>query len=202
MNRTSPAPRAHVTLPSAAGEPNAVASGDGLLVVMGVSSAIADGRPVISTTRDLTTWTRRELGWEGSLGPAVIDGDDIFAAGTMVDQDGDILFRGVAVFSPNAGRRWVRLPLTAPPGSTFAGLSMDGPVITVGSRENPQLQALPGAWYSRLGVDWTRIRGVPSSVLGSVTDFAAFPDRPGGIAVGGTSEMGDESAIWVIQSGG
>jgi hypothetical protein len=191
-----------VPLPRAAGDPNAVASGEGLLVVMGVSSAIADGRPVITTTRDLTTWTRRELPFEGSLGPAVIDGDQVFAAGTSIDPQGDVLMRGVVVFSPNAGRRWVRLPLKAPPGSTFAGLSMDGPVITFGSRENRQFQALPGAWASRMGVDWTRIRGVPPSVLGSITDFAAFPDRAGGIAVGGIGEMGDETAIWVIDTPG
>jgi hypothetical protein len=191
-----------VAMPRSAGEPNAVASGDGLLVVMGVSSAIADGRPVISTTRDLSTWTRRELGFEGSLGPAVIKGDQVFAAGTLIDQDGDVLRRGIVVFSPNAGRRWVRMPLTAPAGSSFEGLSMDGPVITVGSRENAELEASPAAWFSRLGVDWTRIRGVRSSVLGYATDFAAFPDRAGGIAVGGVGELGGGAAIWMIQAPG
>jgi hypothetical protein len=189
-------------MPAAAGEPNAVASGDGLLVVMGVSSAIADGRPIISTTRDLSSWTRRALAFEGRLGPAVITGDQVFAAGTLVDQDGDVLFRGTVVFSPNAGRRWVRMPLTAPAGSSFDGLSMDGPVIAFGSREGADLQVSPAAWYSRLGVDWTRIRGVRSSVQGFVSDFAAFPDRAGGIAVGGVGEAGGGTAIWLLELSG
>jgi hypothetical protein len=188
-----------IAMPASAGDPNAVASGDGLLVVMGVSSVIADGRPVVTTTRDLSTWTRRELGFEGSLAAAVIAGDQVFAAGTLIDQEADVLRRGVVVFSPNAGRRWVRMPLTAPAESSFEGLSLEGPVITFGFREGDQGQVSPAAWSSRMGVDWTRIRGVRSSVQGFVTDFAPFPDRAGGIAVGAIGEFGGTAAIWTIQ---
>ena len=188
-------------IPVAAGEPNVVASGDGLLVILGISSIIADGRPVITTTRDLATWTRRELGFYGSLGSAVVDGDRIVAAGTDVEAPGDAGSRGVVVYSPNAGRRWVRLPATAPAESEFAGIALGDAVITYGSRQNADRQSLPAAWTSRIGVDWDRIRG-PGSVLGSVADLVAFPDRPGGIAVGGTGDLGDVPAVWVIEARG
>ncbi|MET0773334.1 MAG: hypothetical protein ABWZ82_09635, partial [Candidatus Limnocylindrales bacterium] len=109
--------------------------------------------------------------------------------------------RGVVVYSPNAGRRWVRLPPTAPRESEFTGISVDRAVIAVGSRENADLQPVPAAWTSRIGVDWERIRG-PGSTVGSVADFIAFPDRVGGIAVGGTGARGDVPAVWVITAAG
>jgi hypothetical protein len=188
-------------IPVAAGEPNVVASGDGLLVILGISAIIADGRPVITTTRDLATWTRRELGFYGALGSAVVDGDRIVAAGTDVDAPGDVGRRGVVVYSPNAGRRWVRLPATAPAESEFAGISIGEEVITYGSRENADQRSLPAAWTSRIGVDWDRLRGSGSG-LGSVADLVAFPDRPGGIAVGGTGSRGDVPAVWLIEARG
>ncbi|MFN8520179.1 MAG: hypothetical protein U0667_12480 [Chloroflexota bacterium] len=189
-----------VSMPATAGDPDAVASGDGLLVVMGVSSAIADGSPVVSTTRDLSTWTVRELGFGGGLSSATVDGDHIIAAGTLVDQDGDVLFRGVVAYSPNAGGRWVRLPLTAPAGSRFSGVSVAGPVIAYGSREAADLSAVPASWVGSTAVDWNRVRGVPAQARGEVSDFVPFADRPGGIAVGATGERGDEPAIWVIET--
>jgi hypothetical protein len=186
-------------LPRAAGDPGAVASGDGLLVVLGISSAIADGHPVISTTSDLATWTRRTLAFEGSLESAIIDRHHVIGGGTLVDQDGDVLFRGVTVYSPDAGGRWIRLPLTAPGGSRFDGIAFAGPVIAYGSREGDDLRSLPTAWVSLVGADWSRIQGVPSSVDGWVADLVPFPDRPGGIAVGATNERGDDPTIWVIE---
>lgn len=191
-----------VAMPRTAGDPNAVASGDGLLVVLGVSSVIADGRPVVTTTRDLASWTRREMGFEGSLESATIEGDHILAAGTLLDQDGDVLFRGVVTYSPNAGGRWMRLPLSAPDGSRFTGASFEGPVIAYGSREGADFATLPAVWLSRAGVDWTRIRGVPGRTRGEVTDFVPFPDRSGGIAVGALGEADVEPAVWVIAARG
>lgn len=191
-----------VPLPRTAGDPNAVASGDGLLVVLGVSSAIADGRPVVTTTRDLATWTRRELGFEGRLESATIDGDHILAGGTLLDQDGEVLFRGVVAYSPDAGGRWLRLALTAPDGSQFTGASFDGPVIAYGSRELEDFSRMPAAWLSLVGVDWTRIRGVPGRIRGEVTDFVPFLDRPGGIAVGAWGDVDADPIIWVIAAPG
>jgi hypothetical protein len=113
-----------------------------------------------------------------------------------------VLFRGVVVYSPNAGGRWVRLPLTAPAGSQLSGVSVVGPVIAYGSREGADFATLPAAWAGMTAIDWNRIRGVPARVQGSVSDFVAFPDRPGGIAVGATGEMGEVPAIWVIEGPG
>jgi hypothetical protein len=107
----------------------------------------------------------------------------------------------VLVYSPDAGKRWVQLPETAPIHSQFEGVSTAGPTIAFGTQVNAVGIGRPAAWITRFGVDWQRIAST-SNGRGDIFDFAPFPDMPGGIAVGGAGSAADTPAIWRIAPAG
>jgi hypothetical protein len=180
--------------------PGAVAAADGLLVVLGSFGVIADSEPVIATSTDMKHWTQRTLGIGGFLEKADVSGKRIVAAGGDINQlTGEE--RGVLVYSSTAGKRWVQLPETAPNHSRFAGLSTAGPTIAFGTQVNAAGVGRPAAWITRLGVDWQPIPA-SSNGRGDIFDFVPFPDRPGGIAVGGAGSAADTPAIWRIAPAG
>jgi hypothetical protein len=190
-------------LPRSITDPKVIGAGDGLLAVLDSVSthegAVDVTHPVIATTRDLESWTRRELGFDGELRTVTVDGDHVIATGSMNDPRGRE--HGVLAYSPDAGRRWVRQPLTSPPGSWFTSLSLDGPVIAAGGLwDERDEEHAPAAWTSTIGVDWRQIPVEPSDVPAWIEDFAPFPDRPGGVAVGASGEDYDRPAVWVIDS--
>ncbi len=190
-------------LPRSITQPRGIGAGESLLAVLDSMSTHAGAedvtRPVVVTTSDLGSWTRRELGFEGELRSVVVDGDHVIAAGSMKDPRGRE--HGVLAYSPNAGRRWVRQPLTAPAGSWFTDISRDGPVIAFGGLwDEDREEHAPAAWTSTIGVDWERIPGAPGGGPAWIEDFVAFPDRPGGIAVGASGEDYDRPAVWVIEA--
>ena len=182
--------------------PDSVAAAEGLLAVVGTAGVIADGQPVIATTTDLNDWTRRKLKFGGVLREADVLGKHIVAAGV----DLNVLSgedRGVLVYSPDAGQRWIQLPETAPIHSGFEGISTAGPTIAYGTQLDADLIGHPAAWITRFGVDWQRLRTSRAAKgRGDIFDFVPFPDRPGGIAVGGAGAASGSPAIWVIGPAG
>lgn len=192
-------------LPASITQPRGIGAGYGLLAILDSVSTHAGAtdvtHPVVATTTDLETWTRREMDVDGELRSVVVDGDHVIAAGSM--NDSKRRSHGLLAYSPNGGRRWVRQPLTAPAGSWFTGISLAGPVIATGAfwDEGDEKDA-PAAWTSTVGVDWKRIPVEPGDQPAWVDDFVAFPDRAGGIAVGASGEDHDRPAVWVIEADG
>ena len=192
-------------LPRSITDARGIKSGDGLLAILDSISGHVGAedvtRPVVATSTDLESWTRREQSFEGELRSVVVDGDHVIAAGSMNDPRGRE--HGVLAYSPNAGRRWVRQPLTAPAGSWSTGISLAGPVIATGGLwDEGDEEHAPAAWTSTIGMDWRRqIPVTASDEPAWIEDFAAFPDRPGGVAVGASGEDYDRPAgPWIIEA--